>query len=217
MEKQGFFITFSGGEGCGKTTQLGLLSDRLEALGKPIIVTKEPGSPHCPVCVKIREILLDPSVGMENSTELFLYIADRAEHVPFVKQCLAKGIVVLSDRHDDETVAYQHFGRGLDLITIINLNLLATDGLEPDLTFLLDIDPEAGFARIERAHDRLEKAGLDFHKRVNAGFRQLARDFPERFVVINATLPIQEIQEQIFCVTMERLEKAGLWKGGGKE
>ncbi len=100
----------------------------------------------------------------------------------------------------------------MDFWVVYNLNLKATEGIEPDLTFLLDIEPEVGLARIKRGYDRLERAGLKFHKRVNQGYLEVAKAYPWRFVVIDATKSIKEIQEEIFCATMERLEKAGISK-----
>lgn len=210
---RGFFITFEGGEGSSKTTQLELVVNRLELLGFDVIATKEPGSPHCKACVEIREILLNPEIKLSDQGELMLYIADRTEHMQsLVIPGLLAGKLLLSDRHDDSTFAYQHHGRGLDFWDVNNLNLKATAGIEPNLTVLLDIEPEVGFARLKGGHDRLEMAGLEFHKRVNEGYRQIARDFPERFVIIDAAKPIEVIQEEIFCITVERLDKAGLWK-----
>lgn len=213
--KKGYFITFEGGEGSGKSTQVKFLANRLLKLGLPVVITKEPGSPHLEVCKRIREIILDKDgLEMRNETELFLYIADRVEHVPFIKDCLVKGNIVISDRHDDSTFAYQHYARGLNYFEITALNTKATNGLEPDLTFLLDIDPEDGFRRLKNSHDRLEKTGIEFHKKVNEGYRQLAKEDSRRFFVLDATGHINETKEKIFQETISRLQKADLRRKG---
>ncbi len=150
-------------------------------------------------------------LSLVSMAELFLVLADRVQHVSsLVKPSLKAGKIVLSDRYSDSTFAYQHYGRGLDFFLVNNLNLKATESIEPDLTFLLDIEPGIGFRRIKGARDRIEQAGPDFHKLVNEGFRQIAKKFPERIVVIDATKSKKEIQSEIFSVVKERLDKAGI-------
>ena len=206
-ETQGHLIVFEGGEGSGKTTQL----QRLEAVLKPIVETlgfsglrstREPGG--SPLCQKIRQVLLmpDPDEAMHDRAELLLYAADRAQHVEgYLRPWLAEGNLVLCDRYTASTVAYQGYGRGLDLGLIDGLNTLATQGLNPDLTLWLDLDPEIGMARaIQRGtRDRLEQADLAFHQRVRSGFTALhqSAQIPETFIRIEADGPMDEVERAI--------------------
>ncbi|PLY11663.1 MAG: dTMP kinase [Desulfuromonas sp.] len=197
------FITFEGTEGCGKSTQLRLLADHLSRQGLQVCVTREPGG--CPISDAIRQILLDPSsAGMDSKTELFLYAAARAQHLAdVVRPALERGEVVLCDRFSDATVAYQGYGRGLDIEQIEHLNREATDGLVPDLTLLLDLPLETGLARaISRNSDssedegRFEQEALAFHQRVRDGYLTLARSH-DRFRVVPADGDIDEVATRI--------------------
>jgi dTMP kinase len=200
----GLFITFEGGEGSGKTTQLKALLARLRAEGRDALETRDPGG--TPIGRQIRDLLLDPARGgMAAVAELFLYEASRAQLVHEVlRPALAAGRIVLCDRFTDSTVAYQGYGRGLDLDLIARLNALATDGLCPDLTFLLDLDPERGLTRAARRvgtrperPDRLEAEALEFHQRVRAGYRAIGAAEPERVVLLDASQGMAQIEERI--------------------
>jgi dTMP kinase len=207
------FITLEGIEGCGKTTQLQLLAGRLKDKGHKITVTREPGG--CPIADQIRNILLDAdNRAIVPLTELLLYAAARAQHVTeVIAPALEEGRIVLCDRFTDATIAYQGYGRELDLIIINRLNELATDGIRPDLTILLDCKAETGLNRaISRINsttgareERFELESLQFHKRVRDGYLGLARQEPDRFVVINAEAGISETEEAIAATVLERI------------
>ena len=186
---RGAFITLEGGEGCGKSTQIALLADRLTAAGADVLVTREPGG--TPVGDRIRGLVLDVAhTGMASRTELLLYEASRAELVgAVIAPALARGAVVLCDRFADSSTAYQSYGRGLPLAEVLALNMLATGGLVPDLTLLLDLEPATGLARAAgaAAADRLESEELAFHERVRAGFLAIAGGEPGRVRVVDAT------------------------------
>lgn len=197
----GLFVTFEGGEGSGKTTQLRLLANHLRALTAEVIETRDPGGTA--IGKEIRTLLLHPgSVPIAAATELLLYEASRAQLVrEVVAPALARGAIVLSDRFTDSTVAYQGFGRGLDLGLIQRLNRFTTDGLAPDLTVLLDLDPGIGLTRCRRSvsaepscWDRIEAEPLDFHQRIREGYLGLAREDPDRIRVIDARLSVAEIE-----------------------
>jgi dTMP kinase len=178
-------VVFEGGEGAGKSTQVRLLVDALRESGRTVTVTREPGGTR--VGAAIRALLLDPATGaLAERTEALLYAADRAEHVATViGPALARGEVVISDRYVDSSLAYQGAGRSLPLADVAALSALATGGLVPHLTVLLDVDPEVGLGRLTSA-DRLEREGLDFHRRVREGFRALAAADPPRYLVLDA-------------------------------
>jgi len=189
------FITFEGIEGTGKSTQIELLRAHLEAKGHRVVVTCEPGGSR--IGAELRRVLL----ALENrdltpQAELFLYLADRAQHVAqVVRPALSAGAVVLSDRFADSTVAYQGFGRGMDLELLHRLNAVAVDGLWPELTILLDLEPETGLGRAvarnqregkTNAEGRFEAESLAFHSRVRQGFLNLAAAEPGRIRVVDA-------------------------------
>jgi dTMP kinase len=207
------FITFEGIEGCGKTTQLQLLARRLEEDGHKVTVTREPGG--CPIADQIRNILLDAgNRAITPLTELLLYAAARAQHVSeVVAPALATGGIVLCDRFTDATIAYQGHGRKLDLAIISQLNQLATVGIRPDLTVLLDCPADIGLkraiARINSAQgareERFELESLRFHQEVRNGYLQLARQEPQRFVVIDGTASIGETEAAIAAAVLARL------------
>ena len=197
----GYFITFEGVEGCGKTTQIKLLSDFLSTRGVRTVLTREPGG--CPIADKIRTILLDAeNSALSPLAELMLYSAARAQHVTeVIAPALEAGKVVLCDRFCDATVAYQSFGRGIDRTVIDTLNLQACQGVSPDLTVLVDCDPGVGLERARRRieassgprEERFELEALAFHQRVRAGYLQLAIDQPNRFLIINGSDTIDDI------------------------
>ncbi|GFN21721.1 MAG: dTMP kinase [Thermoanaerobacteraceae bacterium] len=200
---KGIFITFEGPDGSGKTTQMGLLARHLGLRGLRVLCTREPGG--TPMAEAIRQLLLsswpEQVLGI---TEVFLYAASRAQHVRGkILPALEAGRVVLSDRFVDSSLAYQGFGRGLDPELVRQVNDLATGGLTPHLTLLLDLPPEEGLRRSrgEGRHgdpDRFEQEDLDFHRRVREGYLELARREPGRFKIIDATGPQDEVFRQVW-------------------
>lgn len=196
MNKKGLFITFEGADGCGKTTQIKLLDEYLRNNGFRTLLTREPGSKG--LGVKLREILLNYDGEVSSKCESFLFLADRAQHVDcIIKPALEEGVIVLCDRHTDSTVAYQGYGRGLDIEQIHYLNNLATGGLKPDLTIMFDVDVETSQSRVGAEKDRMESAGIKFFERVRQGFLEIAKAEPERVKVINSTQTIEEIHKQV--------------------
>lgn len=185
----GVFITFEGTEGCGKSTQVHLLTRHLESDGHEVVVTREPGG--TPIAEAIRDLLLDPAnEAMAPTAELLLYEAARAQHVQEkIRPALDEGKIVICDRFYDSTTAYQGAGRKLPEIDIESLHELATQGLTPDLTIFLDLPVEEGLRRAKSAGpaDRIENEALEFHERVYAGFIQLAEKYPARIKRIDAT------------------------------
>jgi dTMP kinase len=207
------FITFEGIEGCGKTTQLRLLARRLEGDGHRVTITREPGG--CPIADQIRSILLDAgNSAIVPLAELFLYAAARAQHVSeVVAPALKAGRIVLCDRFTDATISYQGYGRGLDRAVINQLNSLATAGIRPHLTLLLDCPAETGLGRAMSRIDgttgareeRFELESLQFHERVRDGYLELARLEPKRFVIIDAAAGIRETEEAIAAAVFKRI------------
>ena len=201
-EETPLFITLEGIEGCGKTTQIRRLARRLEQRAVPCLATLEPGGTE--VGKKIRRILLDSrNKGLTPLAELLLYAADRAQHVEeVIRPALRKGSWVLCDRFFDATVVYQGFARGQDSGLVKLLNERATQGLVPDLTFLLDCPVEVGLARAtartNRGQDRFEREKIAFHRKVREGYLDLARKSPNRFVVVDGTAEKSALEKEIF-------------------
>ena len=198
------FITFEGPEGSGKTTQMELLRSYLEEKGYPVLATREPGGTS--IGDQIRAILLDPqSTEMLPASEALLFSAARAQIVhQVIHPHLARGGIVLCDRYADSTMAYQGYGHGLDLEMLHAITALATGGLKPDLTVYLDIDVEEGLQRKLAAHkagqaewNRLDRQEAAFHRRVREGYLQMAAREPDRWLVIDATQPLEVIQASI--------------------
>jgi dTMP kinase len=199
-----FFITFEGIEGCGKSTQARLLAKRLAGQRMSVLTTREPGG--CPIADAIRQILLDPAnTALVPRAELLLYAAARAQHVSeIVGPALERGSIVICDRFTDATLAYQGYGRGLDIDLIHTLNRVATGDVQPDLTLLLDMPPAEGLKRaIQRnvdaalAHeDRFERETLEFHQKVRDGYLQLTRS-NSRFRIIDAQGTIDVVAGRI--------------------
>jgi dTMP kinase len=191
------FITFEGIEGCGKSTQAQRLAERL---GSRALLTREPGG--TPIGLAVRKVLLDPaSRGMSPVTELLLYFADRAQHVAeVVRPALARGLVVLCDRHVESSLAYQGYGRRLPLGAIRALAELATGGLRPDTIVLFDVPVELGLARARErgAQDRLEAEVLEFHQRVSAGYEALVAQEPERWLRVDGSGPADAVFESLW-------------------
>ncbi len=204
------FISFEGGDGSGKTTQLNWLGDYLAGKGRICARTREPGGTK--LGETIRQLLLE--IGGEDmpaQTELFLYLADRSHHVhKMIRPALRSGQLVLCDRFTDSTLAYQGFGRGIDFGLLQRLNQFASAGINPDLTFLLDCPVELGLSRILRRadsrEDRFEREKLEFHERVRNGFLELARQEPNRICVIDASRTANEVREGIRKIIDEKLK-----------
>ncbi len=217
--KRGRLIVLEGGEGCGKTTQLQRLVSWLTPQAREhgwtgLEATREPGG--SPVCQKIRQVLLIPDPDLEETlgdrAELLLFAADRAQHVDlWLRPWLTAGNLVLCDRYTASTVAYQGYGRGLDQALIHQLNGVATQGLEPDLTVWLDLHPEIGMARAmaRGTRDRMEQADLQFHTNVRSGFAALhdAATNPETFIKINADQSIEAVEQAIRSAVSEALKR----------
>jgi dTMP kinase len=212
----GFFITFEGVEGCGKSTQIKLLAELLATRGIPTVLTREPGG--CAIADKIRAILLDAeNKALSPLAELMLYAAARAQHITeVISPALEAGEIVLCDRFCDATVAYQHFGRGIDRSVIDSLNNHACQGVAPNLTVLVDCDPSVGLERarlrIEATsgprEERFELEAVVFHQRVREGYLHLAATEPHRFLIINGTGSIEEIFSAISAQVPVRITEA---------
>lgn len=191
----GLFVSFEGGDGAGKSTQVRALADWLTGQGRTVLLTFEPGDTE--LGRTLRAAVLHGE-DVDPRTEALLYATDRAHHVAsVVRPALARGEVVITDRYLDSSVAYQGVGRGLGAQTIEQLSLWATGGLLPDLTVLLDLDPTAGLARITREPDRLERGGDEFHATTRRAFLDRAAADPGRFLVLDATRPVADLAAQI--------------------
>ena len=205
------FVTFEGVEGSGKSSHLRELAAHLRGSGREVVETREPGG--TPAGVAIRRLLLGPeAVPLAPLTELFLYCADRTQHLTeVVRPALAAGRVVLCDRFSDSTIAYQGYARGLDLTALRALDARARDGVAPDLTFLLDCPVADGLARARRragVADRFERETVEFHERVRAGFHALAAAEPGRFRILDSTAPFGDVQARIVAAMEQRLRSA---------
>ena len=193
---RGNFITFEGADGSGKTTQIELIKKYLEEQGHEVLLTREPGGSN--LGNKIREILLHYDGEVDSLCELLLYMADRAQHVKkVILPALEAGKIVLCDRYIDSSVSYQGYARGLDIERIMKLNTIATDGLEPDLTIVFDVETQTAIERVGEIKDRLEQEGIEFHKKLRYGYLELAKRFPNRIKTVNANLSIDEVFEQV--------------------
>ena len=206
---KGFLVSLEGPEGAGKTSVLEALIPVLENRGVEVLTTREPGGVL--IGEKIREVILDPShIEMDPKTELLLYIASRRQHlVEKVLPALAAGKLVIMDRFIDSSVAYQGFGRGLDIDAIDWLNEFATDGLKPDLTLYFDIEVEEGLARIaansNREVNRLDMEGLDLHRKVRQGYLSLLEREGNRIEKIDASLPLDQVIENTQQLLFDRM------------
>ena len=202
MKKKGFFVTFEGIEGCGKSTQARLLAESLRNLGLSVLLTREPGGPR--ISEEIRTILLNKEFNeMNRLTEVFLYMASRAQHtLEWIIPAIEKGQIVICDRYYDSTYAYQGAAREIPEYEIETINTIATTGLKPDVTYIIDVPVEIGLERLHNGTkaediDRLESEDIDFHRRVRAGYLKLAKKEPDRVVVIDGTKNIEEIHKDI--------------------
>ncbi len=214
QQMRGKLIVFEGVEGGGKTTQMQRIQVWLQGLtDAPVVMTREPGGTL--LGQELRRLLLEyqGEEPIQDRAELLMYAADRAQHVEgFLKPLLYQGTLILCDRYTDSTIAYQGYGRGLDLSLIEQLNQIATQGLESDLTLWLDVDVELGLARTRNRGkiDRMEQANLEFHQRVQQGFQRLAKTDPERIITIDGTLNVDQVTEKIQLILSQKLAEWGL-------
>lgn len=208
---QGFFITFEGIEGCGKSTQVALLAQALQTKGYEVVTTREPGG--TPIGQTLRQILLHSTeTPLARGTELLLMLADRAQHVQeVIAPGLRDGKIVISDRFVDSTTAYQGHGRGIDRSLLTRLNAFACDGYLPSLTIVLDLPVAEGLNRASKrrgsgtAIDHFEAESLAFHERVRAGFLAATRTEPQRVQVLNGQQLVEELHQEILALVQERL------------
>jgi dTMP kinase len=203
------FITLEGPDGSGKTTQARLLAEWLREQGYEVVLTREPGGSD--IGDQIRAVLHDPrNTAMNARTEILLYSASRAQHVAQrIRPALAAGKIVISDRYADSTLAYQGYGRGLDLETLRTITVFATGGLTPDLTLYLDVAPQEGLQRRLLGGgewNRLDAEALEFHQRVRAGYLALVEQEPEHWVVVDAARSVEEVQAEIRALVKARLD-----------
>jgi len=203
------FVTFEGSEGSGKSTQIDLLATMLEERGLDVIKTREPGGTE--IGEQVRLCLHDQAnQGMTPAAEVLLYSASRAQLVEeVIRPALATGKIVLSDRYADSTLAYQGYGRQLELIALGNINRFSTGGLKPDLTLFLDIDVQQGLARRMESGaemNRMDLQTIAFYRRVRDGYLELATKEPERWVIVDANRPVMSIQADIRRIILARLE-----------
>lgn len=190
--KNGLFITFEGADGSGKTTQLNKVKAFLETKGYDVVTTREPGA--LDIGQKIRNILLHHEGIVADSCEMFLFLADRAQHVEtFIKPALKQGKIVLCDRHTDSTIAYQGYGRGQDINLLKDLNKIAVNGLTPDITLLFDVSTQTAQQRVGNEKDRMESIGIEFHQKVRNGYLSLQKENPNRIKLINANNSIENV------------------------
>jgi dTMP kinase len=209
------FISFEGGDGSGKSTQLRLLADYLPSRGRACLCTREPGGTN--LGRMIRKALLEVrDESISSQTELFLYLADRAQHIDkVILPALERDEIVLCDRFTDSTLAYQGYGRGVDLAMLRRMNSMASGGLVPDLTLLLDCPVDLALSRTARRieerrategrEDRFESEDIGFHERVRRGFQELAEAEPERIRILDASRSVEEIQAEIRALVESRL------------
>lgn len=193
MTKRGYFITFEGIDGCGKSTQLDNVYKFLTEKGIKCVKTREPGS--LKLGSQIREILLHYDGEVSNNCEMFLFLADRSQHIDtFIKPMIEEGAIVLCDRHTDSTIAYQGYGRQGNIQMLTELNKIATNGISPDLTLFFDVSVEVGHQRAGKNLDRLELAGKEFFERTRRGYLELAKEYPERIKILNG----EKSQESVY-------------------
>jgi len=208
---RGLFITFEGIDGCGKSTQRELLAEQLKQRGFEVVVTREPGGTE--IGEGIRRLLIsDASVHIAPTTELLLYVAARAQHVAeLIKPSVEAGRIVISDRYTDSTVAFQGYGRGLDLEMVAKLNSFATSGLVPDLTIVIDLDPAMARARLRSRPvggllGAFDEQHADFHERMRSGYLMMARSEPLRICVVDAGGSAEETHSKVMALVLPKLE-----------
>ena len=204
--KKGLFITFEGADGSGKTTQLNNIKTFLEEKGFDVVITREPGSLE--LGQRIRNILLHYDGVVADRCEIFLFLADRAQHVEtFIKPAIAEGKIVLCDRHTDSTIAYQGYGRNQDVELLKKLNEIAVNGLKPDLTMLFDVSTETAQERVGSEKDRMESAGIEFHRKVRKGYLELYKEEPDRIKLINANNSIETVFEDAKKIIIDLINR----------
>ncbi|MDE0108753.1 MAG: dTMP kinase [Bryobacterales bacterium] len=217
MPGAGFFVSIEGIDGCGKTTQIGLLVERLAALGLPTQLAQEPGGTA--IGRLIRSVLLDArNRGIEPMTELLLFFASRAQNLAeVVRPALDAGQVVVCDRFTDASVAYQGYGRGLGSAAVQELNRIACGDLQPDVTLWLDIEPAAALARARKREsgrsadrDRMESEALEFFLRVREGYAHMHAEQPQRIRRIAADGSVSEVSERVMAAVLAALKARGL-------
>lgn len=205
------FITLEGPEGSGKTSAIKLVREALEQMGHEIIMTREPGG--TPISEQIRNVILDKdNTAMDSRTEALLYAASRRQHlVEKIWPALKEGKIVFCDRYLDSSLSYQGYARGLGIDDILKVNEYATEGTFPHITFLFDIDPELGLERINKNKDRevnrLDVEKLSFHQKVREGYLILSKRFPDRYIVIDASKPLEEVSSNVLKEILNRLGK----------
>lgn len=205
------FITLEGPEGSGKTSAIKIVKATLEKEGHQIVMTREPGG--TPISEQIRNVILDKdNTAMDYRTEALLYAASRRQHlVEKVWPSVKEGKLVICDRYLDSSLAYQGYARGLGIEDILTVNMYATEGTFPDLTLLFDLPPEVGLARInanaDREVNRLDLEKISFHEKVRNGYLTLAKRFPERYIIIDATQPLEKVAADALKAIKERLER----------
>jgi dTMP kinase len=204
----GFFATFEGIEGSGKSTQARRIEEHLRAAGHDVVLTREPGGTA--ITAQIRTLLANPESRLDATAELMLFLADRAQHVAtIIRPALDEGRIVLCDRYCDSTLAYQGYGRGHDLAWLEDLNHRASHGVVPDLTMWIDCPVEIGLGRVERRAggpgDRFEAEPLEFHSRIRSGFAALAARFPDRIVRISSERDPDEVAADCIEIFESRL------------
>jgi dTMP kinase len=203
-KRRGRLIAFEGVEGAGKSTQVELLRQSLEKAGHRVVTTREPGG--TPVGEQVRSILLDPASTLAARSEALLFAAARAQLVEqVIRPALERGEIVLCDRYLDSSLAYQGAGRGLGVEAVAEINRFATGGVVPDLVVLLALDPAEGLARRRGGRDRIEAQDLDFHRRVARGFLNLAAAEPERFAVVDAAAPPDQVAAEVRAAVLRSL------------
>ncbi len=209
--KTGKFITFEGPDGSGKTAQMDILAEQLIQEGYPVLTTREPGGTF--IGDQIRETLLDlKNTAMVDRTEALLYQAARAQLVDeIIKPHLAEGGIVLCDRYADSTLAYQGYGHRNTVESLRGIIYYATGGLTPDLTLLLDLEPEVGLQRRLDAGglNRLDAYDINFHKRVRAGYLELVKADPERWIIVDAGCPFEEVRANLWKILLQWLKACG--------
>ncbi len=205
------FITFEGGEGSGKSTVMKDVAARLTKEGYKLVLTREPGG--TPIAEEIRNVILDKdNTKMDPRTEALLYAASRRQHlVEKIWPALERGEIVLCDRYLDSSLAYQGGARGLGVDEVLSINMFATEGEYPDLTLLFDLEPEEGLKRIEknkgREVNRLDLEKLEFHKKVRDNFHALAKKYSTRYVIIDASKSLNEVEDEVYKIIKETISK----------
>lgn len=205
------FITFEGGEGSGKSTVMKDVATRLEKEGYKLVLTREPGG--TPIAEEIRNVILDKAnTKMDPRTEALLYAASRRQHlVEKIWPALERGEIVLCDRYLDSSLAYQGGARGLGVDEVLSINMFATEGEYPDLTLLFDLEPKEGLKRIEknkgREVNRLDLEKLEFHKKVRDNFHALAKKYSTRYIIIDASKPLNEVEDEVYKIIKETISK----------